>query len=338
MSRIDLTLCAISPSITEHNCSSELIFELHAIDIVLPLNIIEISDVNDIISLKFRFDIDSLRIGFPSHQIVVSYKIFLLTFLIASCSEIVVIAVDISDINIASPNTRIRKFGCSVDYGRNPTLIICKKLRSFRTIKLILREQPCNVSILGSILRESAAGKPVMNKFEIVILHENVKGFTERPVALLCVKNDPIKIGMGENITLLLILIKYVVLHIFFLLFFIAALLVTNSSTNKGINNLFLFLIHSLKDFFDGFSIIIFFCFRFLRLFVFIFCHGVLLFVSMIELKILTHVYDGLVYIFDSVVRVSHTLWFNKCPGIRSSQNKTYFTNLTMNNIRPVLL
>ena len=133
----NLILRLIRSSIANHDSHSKLFIEVHSIDIVEILNIVEICDVNYIVPVELALDIYSLRIGCSSYKLEVSCDTLLVALLVTLCSE----SIDVTNVNLRSSDPADRALMNLAENCSDPSLIICNELRGSWSYVLVLWEQ-----------------------------------------------------------------------------------------------------------------------------------------------------------------------------------------------------
>lgn len=141
--REDLSFIAIITTIAKHDCSSQFFVQLQTINVVKICYVIEICNIDDIISMKCTLYEYSLRISGSTNKLEVAGLSLFLPLGISFCSE----SLDVSNINLAGSDSGNRTLMNFVHYSRNPTLITGNELRCSRTYIFVLREQKCYIAL-----------------------------------------------------------------------------------------------------------------------------------------------------------------------------------------------
>ena len=179
-------------------------------------------------------------------------------------------------------------------------------------------------------------GEQIINVLNTIVLSMGQEAFFQTTITL-CVGDDSLHIGMAENVFLLFILIKYIMLHVFissFRIFIIFVVFFFERLSNKRIHNILLFFSHRLDDVADGLFIVGFLFFDFIFFLVgFVIIIFTFRRIGMAQRKFFSSV-DNSFFIRLFAV---HDNRINRRSGISASQNKTYFANITVKYIIHVL-
>ena len=254
--RRNLAFISVVSAITQHDCSCQLFIEHQAVDVVQVYHIVEIGDVNDIISMQRTLYVHSLRVCSSANQLEVASLLLLFSLSIAFSLK----SIDVTDIYLASSDSGNRTLMNFVHYRCDPTLIVSNQLRCTRTYILVFREQKCYIAI--SCLSKSAC-KSIMLKC-ILISIDLQCGLECSYLACLCQLKDFLLVCVRQKALIIaLVSVKNVVFHIvissfrFIILFF--RIFFVYEFSHHGENGCLLFLVHGFKNVFDSLNLIVFF-------------------------------------------------------------------------------
>ena len=277
MGIINLLFVARLSAVANHDRSSKFLIQSHAHYTILIINNIEIGDINDIVSLEFVLNINSLRIGRTIKKGQISNKALFLSLLVALTSDISASSICLTGANTAN--------GALMSLSKNtidPGLISGNKLGCARLYILILREQ--SLDAINSVLQSVAA-----------LFSEDLHCGSEAAYIVgLCKCNDVLLISVSEYV-LVFLFVKYIVLHAIssFIIGVIAIFIIfgfASSHSNHSVNHVFLLFVESFKDFGN--------CLSFLFFFVLHFFVSILFFICMVENNIFSGVDNCFVRLF----------------------------------------
>ena len=277
MGIINLLFVARLSAVANHDRSSKFLIQSHAHYTILIINNIKVCDINDIISLEFVLNINSLRIGRTIQKGQISDKALFLSLLVALTSDI-----STSSICLTGANTANGALMSLTENAIDPGLISGNKLRCAGLYILILREQSLDTS--NSMLQSVAA-----------LFSEDLHCCSEAAYIVgLCKCNDVLLISVGEYV-LVFLFVKYIVLHAIssFIIGVIAIFIIfgfASSHSDHSVNHVFLLFVESFKDFGNCLSFLFFFVLHFFVLF--------LLFICVIKNKLFSGVDNCFVRLF----------------------------------------
>ena len=329
--REDLLGVAVRTIVTQHSSNSQSLLKRNLVDAILELNIIEIFDVSNIVTMQFRSHIDSLRIGSTSYQSIVTSKLLLGALLITLSLE----SIDIADINMGSTDTAVRDLLSLSHDSVNPAHIVSDELRSAAGMSFhIVGEHSGDITITS--LNKAAN----ISVFKFVLLSIDFHSGLERTnVGRLSQLQNLTLSRMRQNVLifLLIVIVKYIMFHFFFLLIVIVVFIIGSifkCLTDKCIDYGFLFFSKSVENFGNSFFAFFVFIFRFFSFLChFVISFGFFVIIRMVKTNGFTSVDDcfliGLFTVFNNRV--------DECTGVCPSKYKTYFTNCSVNYIGSLL-
>ena len=264
----DVSIVGSQTAITNQYRTGDFLVQHHPHFAFKPGDHIEISDIQNIVTIHLLQFVDGLRIG-GTFQQREYFSRFLFSFDVTFCTSLIV-----GDVGEHTLNTRERSVMSTGQNNAYPSII---SLDEFRGVvkQSCIREQVVDIShtifLLGSLISFSIVVVNSMSQ-NTTLFNVLIYGLSKRSQAF-CVSHQIFHIIMADVGSRGVIGIKYVVFHFFFLLFgfFIFFIgIIVHSFSHDCVNCSFLFIGEGIPHLFHGLVIFILFRSRISFLF---FCH-----------------------------------------------------------------
>ena len=327
----DLVLSALFATVAQHDSSGQLLVQLHTIDVVQVLDIIEIGDVDNVITMQSALNVHSLRISGTANQAEVAGLLLLLALRVAVSAQ----GVDVTNVDLAGTDTGDGALMNLVHDDGNPALIVGDQLRSAGTNLLVLGEQV--VDVTTALLNEAAGNCIVL---QIVVVSIDLQSSLEAAnLGALSHSQNILLVRVAQEVALSLsIIVENIVLHVIFLLvFFIGDAGLFQCLADHSVHDGLLLLGHRINDILNSLLA----AFGLLG----IFCHfSILLFLSRLFGLSFARVANdngALIIACNEAILTILAMGHHEIDigsGVCSCKDKAQLTNLAMNDILAHLL
>ena len=303
----------------------------------LPLvsNNIEISDIENVITIDLVLDVDGLSIMSTTKQLDLLHLLLVVALLLVTHG----LQLGLASISTTGANAAIRRLMNAIDNTGHPSVIGIENLRLLRINVLVFRQEHIHRLSIKSVMLQLV--------LILVDLTSLLKATDTRGLGEL---DNLVEIRVGQDFLILhAIGVKNIVLHfisslrmihfvavIFFFVFvfifiFIFIFITIDNIINHRIDGLLLFFIKRVKHIANGLFI------RMLKRFI-VFIHvrfflRFIIFITMKNCDVFTSENFSFLFAFLTVLNNR----FDRRTRVRASEHQTHLSNIAVNNIRHIL-
>ena len=328
---LDLIGIGILTTVADQDSLSQSL--IHGMTHNLPLvsNNIEISDIENVITIDLVLDVDGLSIMSTTKQLDLLHLLLVVTLLLVTHG----LQLGLASISTTGANAAIRRLMNAIDNTGHPSVIGIENLRLLRVNILVLRQEHIHRLSIESVMLQLV--------LILVDLTSLLKATNTRSLGEL---DDLVEIRVGQDFLVLhAIGVKNIVFHFisslrmfhffavifFFVFIFVFIFIIIGDITNHRIDGLLLFLSKRVKHIANGLFI------RMLKRFI-VFIHvrfflRFIIFITMKNCDVLASENSGFLFAFLTVLNNR----FDRRTRVRASKHQTHLSNIAMNNIRHIL-
>ena len=318
---LDLIGVSIFTTVADQDSLSQSL--IHGMTHNLPLvsNNIEISDIENVITIDLVLDVDGLSIMSTTKQLDLLHLLLVVALLLITHG----LQLSLASISTTGSNTTIRRLMNTVDNTGHPSVIRIENLRLHRIDVLILRKEHVHRLSIESIMLQL-----------ILVLVDHTSLLKAADTRGLGELDNLVEIGVGQDVLVLhAISVKNIMLHFISSLrmfnFIVVIVIAIHNVSNHRIDGFLLFVSKRVKNIADSFFI------RMLKSFV-IFIHvrfflRFIIFITMKNCDVLASENFG--FLFTFLTMLNHG--FDRCARVRTRKYQAHLSNIAMNNIRHIL-
>ena len=328
---LDLIGVGVFTAVADQDSLSQSL--IHSMTHNLPLvsNNIEISDIENGITIDLVLDVDGLSIMSTTKQLDLLHLLLVIALLLVTHG----LQLGLASIGTTGANTAIRRLMNAVDNAGHPSVIGIENLRLHRIDVLILRQEHVHRLSIESVMLQLIL---ILVNLTSLLKAANTRGLGEL--------DNLVEIRVGQDFLVLhTIGVKNIVLHfisslrmfhfvavIFFFVFvFVFIFIAIDDITNHRIDGFLLFLSKRVKHIANGLFI------RMLKRFI-VFIHirfflRFIIFITMKNCDVLASENFG--FLFTFLTMLNHG--FDRCARVRTRKHQAHLSNIAMNNIRHIL-